>query len=316
MFSNIYSVSLREGINNLCTRRVFPRSLNSRPQISSKAFVYVHLLCIRYASDLAEISHSRFLVFSRKLRERERKREISLALFILVTNEERDEGRRTCVLCEYIHTGTPRYRVPPFPVSFPECSRPAGRVQRPHAGFSLPLALFSFHAAPSPSLSRTVYLRWQRGHFYLLPLLSLSLSSFSADYHLSSTFCGYSPPPPPFLLLTTDYFGRAERIHYASVQFADFRDPGKGGVGGKEGAAKERIDGGEEIRRWKFEKEENSDCREVGERKMDRYDGERASGGEGKGSRSRGRIGSKGCEGDSRNWVPLRTVRCLIRRNH
>lgn len=58
--------------------------------------------------------------------------------------------------------------------------------------------------------------------------------------------------------------------------------PGKGGEGGKEGARK-RIDGGEEIRRWKFEKEENGDCREVGGRKTDRHDGGRAPEREGKG---------------------------------
>lgn len=78
-----------------------------------------------------------------------------------------------------------------------------------------------------------------------------------------------APSPRHF---DADYFGRVERIHYASVQFADFRDRrvGKGWRAGAAGRGTEwRTGGGEEIRGWKFEKEENGD-RRGGGRKEDR----------------------------------------------
>jgi len=71
---------------------------------------------------------------------------------------------------------------------------------------------FNDHAAPSPPPSQTAYLRRQRGHFYPSPPAAFG------------TPRAHSAPPLPPLHFATDYFGRVERIHYASVQFADFRD--------------------------------------------------------------------------------------------
>jgi len=61
----------------------------------------------------------------------------------------------------------------------------------------------------------------------------------------------FTATPATFLLLTTDYFGRAERIHYASVQFADFweRVGREGRRGERESTEGRKFDGGNSRKR-------------------------------------------------------------------
>lgn len=144
--------------------RRIARSPNSWSQISSRACVYVHLLCICCASDLADISHSTFLRARKRAFRASGGREKPRPFHRAVTDKD---GKRRV----FENTPAPGHRDPAFPVPVSGCSQSA-KSSTTTCRFSLSLLL---HAAPSPSLSRTVYLRWQRGHFYpalsLLPLL-------------------------------------------------------------------------------------------------------------------------------------------------
>lgn len=152
-----------------------------------------------------------------------------------------------------------------------------------------------FHAASSPSLSRTVYLRWQREHFYpaLSPPSTPPQTAISrrrsAGIHRLPRHFSFSP------LITLGGLN-AFITRPFSLQTFGIGLPAKGGEGGgKEG--RKRIDEGEGIRRWKFEKEENGDCREVGERKMDRHDrGKGAGEGRERPGLGQGRL-DEGCRG-------------------
>lgn len=100
--------------------------------------------------------------------------------------------------------------IPRFPV--PECSRPA------MSSTTMPLPLSPLRSMPfhllhlrGPCISRR-----QRGHFY--PPRSLPPPPVLVPQTtLSPRYSELSPSPH-----VADYFGRVERIHYASVQFADF----------------------------------------------------------------------------------------------
>lgn len=101
---------------------------------------------------------------------------------------------------------------------------------------------FNDHVASSPiprrfvssAFSRAVYLSRQRGHFYSAALQI----TVSHRHSRGSAFSPFSLLP----LLPLITFGRAERIHYASVRFADFlnRD-----MEGNRGEIVQRTVGGE-----------------------------------------------------------------------
>lgn len=135
---------------------------------------------------------------------------------------------------------------------------PAGDGFNDHTALSLLSS--AFHAAPSPPPSWTVYL--PPAERTLLPSaitparpspVLVPQTTLSPRYSELSACLSF----PRFV---ADYFGRVERIHYASVQFADFWDR----RGGRRAA--ESASGG-----WKFEKEESGD--RVGRREKGRWIG-------------------------------------------
>lgn len=167
---------------------------------------------------------------------------------------EKERKREGNVLAIY-----PDQESDPVSLGSPFQSVPGRRwVQRPYR--SLSLLSSAFHAAPSPPPSWTVYL--PPAERTLLPsaitparpsTVLVPQTTLSPRYSELSACLSF----PRFV---ADYFGRVERIHYASVQFADFWDRRA------EGGGPESASGG-----WKFEKEESGD--RVGRREKGRWIG-------------------------------------------